>query len=100
MGRNAGMDFRRVIIGITALVLVLGRSDPSGAAVPQRRASGGAKPARVQQPARVQGNDQDRRIDINNLNMWVTNFGSYAWDIATGNARLVYPRGSLNTGML
>ena len=58
------MDFRRVIIGLTALILTVGSSGPSGAAVPQRRANGRAVPARIQRPDRAQGNDQDRRVDI------------------------------------
>jgi hypothetical protein len=94
------MELRRVIIAIAALALVVGSSDPSSAAPPQSRGlRSQAKPSRSQHPFRTQGNDQDRRVDVNNLNMWVTNFGSYAYDIATGNAGLVYPRGSSNTAV-
>jgi hypothetical protein len=37
--------------------------------------------------------DAVRRIDVNLVNMWVTNYGSFAWDITTGNAGLIYPHG-------
>jgi hypothetical protein len=38
--------------------------------------------------------DNDTRIDANLIHMFVTNHGSFAWDITTGNAGLEYPRGS------
>ena len=34
------------------------------------------------------------RIDANNLGMWVTNEGSYAWNLNTGAGGLEYPVGS------
>ena len=40
-----------------------------------------------------------RRLDVNNLNMVVTNLGSIASDLETGSAGLEYPRGSGNTAM-
>jgi hypothetical protein len=36
-------------------------------------------------------------MDANNLDMVVTNHGSFAFDLITGNAGLVYPKGSTNT---
>ena len=36
-------------------------------------------------------------MDANNLDMSVTNHGSFAYDLTTGNAGLVYPRGSTST---
>jgi len=36
-------------------------------------------------------------MDVNNLDMAVTNHGSIAFDLITGNAGLIYPRGSTNT---
>ena len=40
----------------------------------------------------AQTDDSSRRLDVNQLNMWVTNFGTIAWDVTTGNAGLVYPK--------
>jgi hypothetical protein len=31
--------------------------------------------------------------------MWVTNYGSFAWDILTGNSGLVYPKGTTKTAV-
>ena len=38
--------------------------------------------------------DNDTRVDANFIDMFVTNHGSFAWDLGTGNAGLEYPRGS------
>jgi len=38
--------------------------------------------------------DSSTWIDINNVRMVTTNFGSIAWDLATGNPGLEYPRGT------
>src|SRR4030095_8352848 len=43
--------------------------------------------------------DSGRRIDINHINMWVTTFGTIAWDVTTGNAGLVYPKGTDKTAI-
>ena len=92
------MDFRRLIIGLAVLAVVVADSGPAGAAAPQR-SSRGARPFRTSRPMRTLGNDQDRRIDINGINMWITNFGSTAYDIANQTAGLVYPTGSSNTAV-
>lgn len=41
--------------------------------------------------------DNDNRMDVNSLDMVVTNHGSFAYDLVTGNAGLVYPKGSGRT---
>src|SRR5688500_18524641 len=56
------------------------------------QASGGSTHAR-RAPGIV---DNDDRMDVNNLDMVVTNHGSFAYDLQTGNAGLLYPRGSTN----
>jgi hypothetical protein len=38
--------------------------------------------------------DNDTWIDANNLEMVVTNHGSFGWDLETGNPGLIYPAGS------
>ncbi len=38
--------------------------------------------------------DNDTRIDANLIDMFVTNHGSFAWDLTTGNSGLTYPKGT------
>ncbi len=38
--------------------------------------------------------DSLRHVDANAIDMFVTNFGSFAWDLTTGNAGLFYPKGT------
>ena len=40
--------------------------------------------------------DNTTTMDVNNLEMFVTNHGSYARDLMTGNAGLLFPRGTTN----
>src|SRR5262245_40665601 len=51
------------------------------------------------QPPAIRVHDQDRRIDGNRINMITTNFGSFAYDLSTGNAGLVWPRGTSQTAV-
>ncbi|HET9251609.1 MAG TPA: FlgD immunoglobulin-like domain containing protein [Candidatus Eisenbacteria bacterium] len=41
--------------------------------------------------------DNDDRMDVNNLDMFVTNHGSIAFDWLTANPGLIYPRGTTGT---
>jgi hypothetical protein len=41
--------------------------------------------------------DNERRMDANRINMFVTNVGSFAWDLRTGNPGLIYPKSTGNT---
>ncbi len=43
--------------------------------------------------------DNSAFIDVNNIKMWVTNHGSFAWDIETGDPGLVYPKGTDKTAV-
>ena len=43
--------------------------------------------------------DNTGRMDVNNLDMFVTNHGSIAYDLTTGNAGLIFPRGSGKTAI-
>jgi hypothetical protein len=88
------MDFRRawhalMPMAVAALVAV----PPVSAVTPSRS---GANPARVQRPARTQLLDTARRIDVNQLNMYLTNYGSFAWDVADPGQPpgLLYPKGT------
>jgi hypothetical protein len=57
-----------------------------------------ATSTRNQRPVRAASYiDNDDHMDVNTLDMAVTNHGSFAWDLVTGNAGLVYPKGSGKT---
>ena len=43
--------------------------------------------------------DNDDRMDVNNLDMIVTNHGSLAYDLVRGSPGLVYPKGSWKTAV-
>src|SRR5882762_3751912 len=96
--RRPVMDFRRFWLALAVVSLTLSGAWPAAAGQPAagRRTVG---PFGIQRPMRITSNDSDRRVDINNLNMWVTNYGSFAWDILTGNAGLVYPKGTTKTAV-
>src|SRR5262245_58667623 len=53
-------------------------------------------PTSMRRPAYVASGPH---LDLNQDNLWVTNIGSFAWDIASGSAGLVYPRGSGHTAV-
>src|SRR5262245_2039275 len=75
----------------TAAALLLAAPAVGWAKPPDGRGTRGAKGA--------QTFDSSRRIDVNQLNMWVTNFGTIAWDVTTGNAGMVYPKGTDKTAI-
>lgn len=77
-------------VGVAA-ALALAAPAGSWAKPPQGGGARGAKGA--------QTFDSVRRIDTNQLNMWVTNFGTIAWDVTTGNAGMVYPKGTDKTAI-
>lgn len=45
------------------------------------------------------GFDTDSRIDVNNSDCWVTNYGSFAWDISTGDPGYIFPKGTTKTAI-
>jgi hypothetical protein len=67
-------------VGPAWAVRPIGRSGPQGAEA-------------------IQLNEVDRRIDVNRINMWLSNFGSLAYDIGTGNSGLYYPLGTDRTAV-
>jgi hypothetical protein len=91
------MDIRRAWLGLigAAMVLLLWPA-PARPAAPRAARAPGASPEAVN---RVETLDIPRRIDVNNINMWVTNFGSFAWDLSTSNAGLIFPRGTNKTAV-
>jgi hypothetical protein len=64
-----------------------------------------AGPARAGTPAHTQSThppivqvlDTSHKLDANQLSMFVTNNGSFAYDLGTGNAGLEFPKGSTKT---
>ena len=81
---------------LVSAALVLGAS-VAYAARPVQRA---ATPARVTRPARVQTLDTDRRIDVNNLNMFVANNGAFGYDLGGNyNGGLFYPNHTAKTAI-
>jgi hypothetical protein len=86
------MDIRRASLTLlaTTLVTMLGVSAVD-AAKPVKRSS---KPFGVARPTRAQTLDVDRRIDVNTINMWASNNGSFAFDQVNGNTGLYWPRGT------
>lgn len=58
------------------------------------------KPARAERDERVTSESSDRRIDVNNINMFVTNKGSFANDFANNNnSGLFFPKGTVKTAV-
>jgi hypothetical protein len=81
-------------LGTALLSVVLAAAEVS-AALPAARPGGRtASPFGIQSPNAIQTIDNRRRIDVNNINCWVTNYGSFAWDLFTGDPGLIYPRGT------
>jgi len=57
-------------------------------------------PGKPNAPIRsVNTTDVSKRIDANLVSMFVTNIGSFAWDLATQNSGLEFPRGSGKTAV-
>ncbi|HYM82262.1 MAG TPA: hypothetical protein VEY91_12740 [Candidatus Limnocylindria bacterium] len=88
------MDFRRagLVLGALVAVATLGVA-PAWTGTPVKRR---ATPVGIQRPARIATIDNQRRIDSNRINMFVTNYGSFAWDISGSGSPpgLFFPKGS------
>lgn len=98
------MDFLRrclTLVAAASVALTIG-AVASWAGVPTTRA---ALPGRALGTASAAGTtralslDSQARIDINNLNMFVNNYGGWAYDQATGNSGLTYPKGTNKTAV-
>ena len=75
------------VTGVLAIIILMALSISSSAAPVGEQQS--------QRPAGIQFIiDNDTHIDINSLDMIVTNHGSFAFNQSTGQAGLIYPRGS------
>jgi hypothetical protein len=69
-----------------------------GSWVGAARAAGPVDGPRQAQPARSSIIEL-RQIDVNNIAMFVSNTGSFAWDKGTGNAGLEFPKGTHKTAV-
>jgi len=92
------MDFCRKCLTLVVAVsaALAAGAVPSWASAPISRA---VRPAGVASTTRVLSLDNQRRVDVNNLNLFVTNFGSWANDLSTGNSGLFYPKGTDKTAI-
>jgi len=80
-------------VGVAVLAVAL--AVPEAWAAPR----GGAA-ARTRTPHRAGATiDNSGRMDVNNLDMVVTNHGSIAYDLITGNSGLIYPKGGTRTAV-
>ena len=85
---------KRIRAGTAALlVLVISTAVPGTASNARSTSTSSGRPPQ-RAPAII---DNTTRMDRNNLDMVVTNHGSFAYDLITSNAGLVYPKGTTNT---
>src|SRR5882672_7205664 len=90
--RGDTMRFLRWL-GVASLILTLAASDAAAAVKP------GVKPGRRAPHRAATIIDNSTHMDANNLDMVVTNHGSFAYDLLTGNSGLIYPKGSTKTAV-
>ncbi|TMQ47994.1 MAG: hypothetical protein E6K73_12845, partial [Candidatus Eisenbacteria bacterium] len=74
------------VLGLLALLLALPLHATATARANEPRAAHPGRP-------RTSVVDNGQRIDVNNISMFVTNTGSFAWDKTTSAAGLEFPRG-------
>ena len=91
------MMFHRRTLALLAALVAVGLGFGPGAAeaaAPKVTKGRSAKPFGVNRPVRVNTIDQGRRIDANEINMFVTNSGSFAYDLGAGDSGLFWPKGT------
>src|SRR5258706_12957312 len=79
-------------LGVVSLILTLASSEAAAAAKTTAGSSRRGKPHRS--AATI---DNTAHMDANNLDMVGTNHGSFAYNLITGNAGLIYPKGPNKT---
>ena len=83
------------VVGVALVVLAL--LAPEAIAAPPK-----AGPGYVRRPPAhrsTAATDNAGRMDANNLDMFVTNHGSFAWDLSTSEPGLRYPKGTTKTAL-
>ena len=88
------MAFHRKALALLAALVAVGLGMGVGSADAAVRNGRSAKPFGVNRPVRVTTIDQTRRIDVNEINMFVTNNGSFAYDLGAGDSGLFWPKGT------
>src|SRR5258705_9445317 len=83
-------------VGGVALVL-LALLAPEAIAAPPRGGAGYVRRPPAHRSTAT--TDNAGRMDANNLDMFVTNHGSFAWDLSTSEPGLRYPKGTLKTAL-
>src|SRR2546426_1613625 len=79
---------------VAGMVLMLAASDAAAAVKPTVGANRRTTPRRAANII-----DNSTHMDVNNIDMVVTNHGSIAYDLVTGNAGFIYPKGSTHTAV-
>lgn len=54
---------------------------------------------KLHKPTSGQIIDTSKRIDVNNIDMPVSNTGDWAWNLITGNAGFIFPKGTTKTAV-
>jgi len=90
--RRKGMSLGACAVIVTAATLVLATAPVSDAARPGSTSVSRRGPMRA--PSLF---DNAARMDANNLDMFVTNHGSFAFDLETGGPGLFFPKGGTST---
>jgi len=80
-------------LGVASLVVTLATSEAAASA----KAS--VKPVRKPPRRAASIIDNATHMDVNNIDMVVTNHGSFAYDLISGNAGFIYPKGSTKTAV-
>ena len=80
-------------LGAVGLLVALAASDAAASAKAEFRA---VRPKPHRSAATI---DNTTDMDANNIDMVVTNHGSFAYDLVTGNAGFIYPKGSTKTAV-
>jgi hypothetical protein len=80
-------------LGVAGLVIMLAASDAAAAVKPR------VGPFRGTPHRAASTIDNTTHMDVNNIDMVVTNHGSFAYDLVTGNAGFIYPKGSTHTAV-
>ena len=86
------MNLRRLTVGLLAAIAAAAMlAGPADAGARTKRS---AQPFGTARPMRPSTTDIGRKIDVNNINMFVTNTGSFGFDLAASDAGMWYPKGT------
>src|SRR5439155_805596 len=84
-------------VGGVALVLLALLAPEAIAAAPKSGAGNVRRPPTIRRSAAA--TDNSGRVDANNLDMFLTNHGSFGWDLSTSEPGLRYPKGTTKTAL-